>query len=229
MLNGMNVIITGASGGLGASVTRAFLDAGARVAGVARTIRPGELSHPAFTAYEAELTSAERVGDLTSRIAGEMGRIGALVHLVGTWGGGARTGESDPAEADRMMDLNFRTAFFMIRATLPHMMPGPGRILAVSSRSSVEPAAGSAAYNASKAALNSLIQTAAIEYAAERITANAVMPGTMDTPANRKAMPDADFTRWVQPQDVAAMLVHLASPSAASVTGALVPIFGSGR
>lgn len=229
MLNGMNVLITGANGGLGNAVTNAFLDAGARVAGVSRAIAAADFPHPHFSAFPAEIASPQGAADAVARVTAELGRIDALVHLVGAWSGGQRIGDCDAAEIDRMLDLNLRSAFFMIRATLPYMLPGPGRILAVSSRSSLEPASGSAAYNAAKAALNSLISTVAVEYAAERITANAVLAGTMDTPANRKSMPDADFTRWVPPSSVAAMLVHLASPHGSSISGALIPMFGSAR
>jgi NAD(P)-dependent dehydrogenase (short-subunit alcohol dehydrogenase family) len=127
-----------------------------------------------------------------------------------------------------MLNANLRSAFYIISAVIPHMRrQGSGRILAIGSRSAVEPAAMSAAYNASKAALVSLIRTVAIENQDQGISANIVLPGTMDTPANRNADPAADYSKWVQPEQVAALLVHLASGNASQISGAVIPIYGS--
>jgi NAD(P)-dependent dehydrogenase (short-subunit alcohol dehydrogenase family) len=116
----------------------------------------------------------------------------------------------------------------MARAVLARMrQQGSGRILAVASRQAVEPAAMVGAYSASKAALVSLIRTIALENKDRGISANAVLPATMDTPANRTAMPQADASDWVQPDQVAALLVHLASDDGAQITGAAIPIYGN--
>jgi NAD(P)-dependent dehydrogenase (short-subunit alcohol dehydrogenase family) len=126
-----------------------------------------------------------------------------------------------------MLDLNYRAAFFMARAVLPPMrQQGGGRILAVASRQAVEPGALVGAYSASKAALVALVRTIALENKDRSISANTVLPATMDTPANRAAMPDADRSQWVQPSQVAALLVHLASDAAAQITGAAIPVYG---
>jgi NAD(P)-dependent dehydrogenase (short-subunit alcohol dehydrogenase family) len=103
---------------------------------------------------------------------------------------------------------------------------GSGRILAIGSRAAVEPSARIGAYSASKAALVSLIRTVAIENRSSGISANVVLPGTMDTPANRAGDPQADFSQWVQPAQVAALLLHLASDAASQVSGAVIPIYG---
>ena len=134
-----------------------------------------------------------------------MARIDALVHLVGGFTGG-QTVDAIPDDAlEQMFTVNFRSAFHMFGAVIPHMRAqGSGVILAIGSRMAVEPAASLGAYSASKAALVSLIRTVALEN--KGISANVILPGTMDTPANRAAMPTADPAKWVQPSQVAALL-----------------------
>ena len=220
-------LITGAKGGLGSFVTNAFLAAGATVVGVSRSIQAGDFPHPAFTAMPAELADPAAAKALVSDVAARFGRIDALVHAMGGFAGGARVDETDDATLERMLDLNFRSAFYVVRAVLPQMRrQASGRILAVASRQGVEPAAMVGAYSASKAALVSLIRTVALENKDRGISANTVLPGTMDTPANRVGDPEADRSHWVQPAHVAALLVHLASDAAAHINGAAIPVYG---
>ncbi|MFY9727448.1 MAG: SDR family NAD(P)-dependent oxidoreductase [Bryobacteraceae bacterium] len=227
-LEGKVALITGANGGLGNFVTEAFLAAGAKVMGVSRSIRASDFPHPAFAALPAELSGGEAARKVTDHIVARFGRIDALVHVVGGFAGGKSVAETDDATLDKMLDLNYRSAFFMARAVLPHMrQQGGGRILAVASRQAVEPGAMVGAYSASKAALVALIRTIALENKDRHISANTVLPGTMDTPANRAADPKADPLQWVQPAQVAALLVHLASDAAAQVTGAAIPVYGN--
>ncbi len=227
-LEGKVALITGANGGLGNFVTEAFLAAGAKVMGVSRSIRASDFPHPAFAALPAELSGGEAARKVTDHIVARFGCIDALVHVVGGFAGGKSVAETDDATLDKMLDLNYRSAFFMARAVLPHMrQQGGGRILAVASRQAVEPGAMVGAYSASKAALVALIRTIALENKDRHISANTVLPGTMDTPANRAADPKADPLQWVQPAQVAALLVHLASDAAAQVTGAAIPVYGN--
>ena len=220
-------LITGAKGGLGTFVTEAFLAAGAKVVGVSRSIRASDFSHPEFTAMPAELTTAAAATKLAGDVVSRFGRIDALVHVMGGFAGGKSVAETDDATFETMLDLNYRAAFVIARAVLPQMrQQGSGRILAVASRQGVEPAAMVGAYSASKAALVSLIRTIALENTDRGISANTVLPGTMDTPANRAGDPKADGSQWVQPSQVAALLVHLASDAGANVTGAAIPIYG---
>jgi NAD(P)-dependent dehydrogenase (short-subunit alcohol dehydrogenase family) len=220
-------LITGAKGGLGSFVTEAFLAAGADVVGVSRSIRADDFSHPQFTAMPAELSSGEAARKLAADVVARFGRIDALVHVMGGFAGGKSVAETDDATLEKMLDLNYRAAFFIARAVLPQMrQQGGGRILAVASRQGVEPAAMVGAYSASKAALVSLIHTIALENKDRSISANTVLPGTMDTPANRAGDPKADGSQWVQPSQVAALLVHLASDAGGDVTGAAIPIYG---
>ena len=195
-LEGKIGLITGASGGLGRFVTEAFLAAGA-----ARKI----------------------AGDIMTRF----GRLDVVVHVMGGFSGGKSVAETDDETLDKMLQLNYRSAFFVARAVLPYMrQQASGRILAVASRQAVEPGAMVGAYSASKAALVALIRTIALENKDHNISANTVLPGTMDTPANRAADPTADPSQWVQPAQVAALLVHLASDAGAQVTGAAIPVYG---
>ena len=221
------VLITGAKGGLGSFVTEAFLAAGAKVVGVSRSIQAGDFPHPGFTAMPAELSSGDAARKLAVDVVARFGRIDALVHVMGGFAGGARVDETGDAEFEKMLDLNYRSAFYLARAIVPQMrQQGSGRIVAVASRQAVEPAAMVGAYSASKAALVSLIRTIALENKDRAISANTVLPGTMDTPGNRGADPKADGSQWVQPSQVAALLVHLASDAGAQVTGAAIPIYG---
>jgi NAD(P)-dependent dehydrogenase (short-subunit alcohol dehydrogenase family) len=220
-LDGRVAIVTGAKGGLGTFVTEALLAAGARVVGVSRSIQRSDFSHPDFTALPAELSSGDAARKVAGDVIGRFGRIDILAHVMGGFAGGQSVAETDDAAFEKMLDLNYRAAFYIARAVLPRMREqGGGRIVAVASRQAVEPAAMVGAYSASKAALVSLIRTMALENKDRCISANALLPATMDTPAN----PGPQF---VEPAQVAAMVVHLASDAAAQVTGAAIPIYGS--
>lgn len=219
------VLITGATGGLGTSVTAAFLNAGAKVAAVDRAAH-GEPTD-GLLPLAADLSAFEGARAAVEAVAARWNRIDALVHLIGGFVGGQSVADSGDAAFDRMIDLNLRTAFYMIRATLPRMRAqGSGRILAIGSRAAVEPSPASGLYAASKAALVSLIRTVASENADRGITANIILPDTMDTPANRVSMPTADFSKWVPTAHVASLLVYLAGDDASSVNGAVIPIYG---
>jgi len=222
------IVITGAKGGLGTFVTHAFLMAGARVVGVSRSITGEDFPQEGFTAMAAELSSGDHAQKLIDAVAARTGRIDGLVHLMGGFTGGFPVAETDDVTFDRMIDMNLRSAFHMIRAVLPPMRAqGFGRIIAIGSKAAVEPAAMAGIYAASKAALVSLIRTVARENVDRGIAANVVLPGTMDTPANRSAVPDADFSKWVNPCQVAGLLVHLASDRSAHINGAAIPIYGA--
>ena len=220
-------LITGAKGGLGGFVTEAFLQAGAKVVGVSRSIQNSDFPNPNFTAMPAELASSEAGQQVARAVMTQFGRIDILAHLVGGFAGGKPVHETDDTTLEQMFEMNVKSAFHIARAVIPQMRAqGGGRILAVGSRAALEAAPGAALYAAAKAALVSLIRTIAAENKDRKISANVVLPGTMDTPANRKAMPAGDFSKWVQPAQVANLLVTLASDGASQVTGAAIPIYG---
>jgi len=223
------VLITGAQGGLGTYVTRAFLEAGAQVIGSARKIDDSAFPHPRFAGIPADLTRAEDAAALATAAVERFQRVDALVHVAGGFAGGSPIHETGDAAWDAMMSLNVRAAFYILRAVIPHMRRQKrGRIVAIGSRAGVEPAANVAAYAASKAALVSLLKTAALENRDAGITANVILPGTIDTAANRGFDPGGDHSKWVSPQKLAALAVFLASGDAADISGAAIPVYGAG-
>jgi len=223
------VLITGAKGGLGVHVTRAFLDSGAQVIGTSRQIDATDFAHPHFTPMPADLTKAEDANQLAAAIIARFQKIDVLVHVAGGFAGGSPIHETDDGTWDGMMNLNVRAAFHIIRAAIPPMRREQyGRIIAIGSRAGVEPAANIAAYAASKAALVSLVKTAALENKNSGITANVILPGTIDTEANRKSDPGGNRFKWVSPEKLAALAFYLASDAAAEITGAAIPVYGAG-
>jgi NAD(P)-dependent dehydrogenase (short-subunit alcohol dehydrogenase family) len=229
MLQDKVFIVTGAKGGLGSFVTEGCLNEGAKVAGVSRSIKNEDFPHSAFRAIPAELTSSEGATTVVDRTLAEFGRIDGLIHLLGAYAGGQSVPDTDDAAMMQMLQLNLLSAFYMCKAVLPRLRENRGgRIIAVGSRSAVEPAPMSAAYSAAKAGLVALIRAVASENTDRCISANIVLPGTMDLPANRKAMPSADFDSWVQPAQVANLIVSLAGDDLAQVNGAAIPVYGRG-
>jgi NAD(P)-dependent dehydrogenase (short-subunit alcohol dehydrogenase family) len=221
------VLITGANGGLGRTVTRAFLASGARVTGVALAMSAAELSHHKFSGLSAEIRSAGDATRIVDQVVAAWGRVDAFVHLVGGYAGGSRVDEVDATEYLRMMDLNAWSFLHMARAVIPRMRAQKsGSLLAVGSRAAIEPTGGVGAYAASKAALISLVRTVAVENKDLGISANVILPGTIDTPANRAAMPEVDPGVWVDPAQIASLAVQLVSPSLSQVTGSMIPIYG---
>jgi NAD(P)-dependent dehydrogenase (short-subunit alcohol dehydrogenase family) len=221
------VLITGANGGLGNAVTEAFLNAGATVAGASRQISQDEFKSPNFYAFPAELSTLAAAKKLAGDVVQRCGKIDALVHLIGAFAAAGTIADTDDATWQKMLDLNLNSSFHVIRAVLPHIRKSRGgRILAIGSRMALEPQPGVGAYQVSKAALVSLIRTLALENKDLGITANIVLPDTMDTPANRAAMPKADTSKWVQPAAVADLLVALAGPAGEAVSGAVIPVYG---
>lgn len=228
-LNEQVVLITGAKGGLGSFVTEAFLEAGATVVGSSKSIQASDFPCARFTAMAADLTDAASAQQLSECVSRRFQKIDALVHVMGGFAGGTLIEETDDGAWERMMNLNLRSAFHILRAVIPNMrQAGGGRIVAIGSRQAVDPQAGTGAYSASKAALVSLIRTAALENRDSGITANVILPGTMNTEANRKSNPDADVSQWVPPADVARIATFLTSPEAAQITGAAIPVYGKG-
>jgi len=226
-LTGKGALITGAKGGLGSFVTEAFLGAGAAVAGVARSIQPSDFPQAAFFALPADLTRGDAARAVVESAAARLGRIDCVVHVMGGFAGGQLIEDTDDATWDRMMDMNARPAFYVARAVMPHLRKtGSGRIVAIGARTALEPRASLGAYSASKAALVALIRTLALEGKDAGVSANLILPGTMDTPGNRAADPAADFSKWVRPQTVADLALWLCSEAGAEITGAAIPVYG---
>lgn len=222
------VLVTGADGGLGSNVTQAFLDAGAAVVGTSRKIQQSAFRNPRFTAVPAELSTFEDAKKLVDPIVARFGRIDVLAHTVGGFAGGQSVAETDDATFRRMFDVNLNSLFHMLRAAVPVLrQTGKGRIIAIGSRAALEPGPGVGAYSASKAAMVSLIRTVALENKDAGLTANVILPGTIDTPANRGVMANADFSKWVRPSTIAGLITWLAGDAGKDVNGAVIPVYGS--
>jgi NAD(P)-dependent dehydrogenase (short-subunit alcohol dehydrogenase family) len=222
------VLITGAKGGLGTFVTQRFLATGATVVGASRSIAAEDFPVPNFVALPVDFTKAAAVRSAIGSIIERYGRLDVLVHVLGGFAGGTPVAETDDATWEQMRDLNLTSAFYVLRAAIPHLRKsGAGRIVAIASLAAVEPHAGLGAYVTFKSALVSLVRTVALENKDVGLTANVVLPGTMDTPANRKAMPGADFSKWLKPADVADLVLWLADERAAHITGTAIPIDGA--
>jgi NAD(P)-dependent dehydrogenase (short-subunit alcohol dehydrogenase family) len=221
------IFITGAKGGLGNFVTRKFLDAGEMVIGASLNIRASDFPNTNFLPVPLDLNDADATCDLTDSVVKRFGHIDVVVHVVGGFAGGTPLHETDTKTWAQMQNQNLTAAFNVARAVIPHMRKeGRGRFIAVGSKAAEQPHANLGAYVIFKSALVTLVKTLAIENADRGITANAVLPGTMDTPANRAAMPNADPKQWVNPAAVANAIYWLASDEASQTSGAAIPISG---
>lgn len=228
------VIVTGGAGNLGQAVTRAFYAAGSRVAVVVRKRQDAidafgdDLPEGDRCVYVAgDLADESSVAEIVREVMDRFGRIDALVNTAGGIRAGNPLHETPVDIWDFMMSLNARTVFLMSRAVIPHMLARRrGRIISISARAALKGTAKHGPYNAAKMAVIRLTETMAAELRPHGITANCILPGTIDTPANRAETPDADFTRWVSPESLAGVILFLASEAAADVNGAAIPVYG---
>jgi len=221
-LDGKVALIAGGSGALGQKVALAFAQAGARVITVDRDTP--SVQAKGRLAIKADVTNEVEVQTLVNDVVRETGRIDVLINLVGGFATG-RVAETDAALWQRMLAMNLTAGFVLSKAVLPHMLERRvGRILHVAARAAVEPFPGAAAYIVSKSGLVALIRALSLEVAGTGVTTNGVLPSTMDTPANRASMPDADPTMWVKPESVAKLLIFLSSDEADQINGTLIPV-----
>lgn len=225
-------IITGASGALGRETLRVFLAEGAKIAGCdvvepEMTDLADAVAHGDCMIMRFDVTAERDVAEMVAHTLDHFGRVDVLVNVVGGWKGGIPLHRTSVEDWDGMLTLNLKSAFLCSRAVLPHMLERrSGRILNISSRTAVQPAANQVAYNASKAGIIALTQGLAEEVKQQGITVNCVLPSVLNTEANRKAIPTGDFDRWVKPRDIASVLAFLASDAASQLTGAAVPVYG---
>jgi len=233
--SGKIVLIAGGTGGLGRSVSLAFLEAGATVVVTYR--KQAELdalrSEAAANASRLEgrvvdVTDEARVATLVDEIANRSGRLDALVNTVGGYTGGEKLWEMDPAALEKMLDQNLRSVFVLSRAAARQMVAqGHGAIVNVLSKAAVDHASGQAAYAASKAAALATCDSLAADLQGTGVRANAILPSIIDTEANRRAMPKADFAKWPKPAEIAPVILFLCSDEARVVHGAAVPVYGN--
>jgi NAD(P)-dependent dehydrogenase (short-subunit alcohol dehydrogenase family) len=224
-MNGKVVIVTGASGALGKVVAEVALARGARVAGVDHSPAQIAATSDRIDIGGVDLTDATQAGKAIDAVASHFGRIDALINIAGGFAFEA-IAEGDPKTWQRMYALNVLTTLNASRSAIPYLSTsGTGRIVNVGATGALQAAGGMGAYAASKAGVHRLTEALAAEWKG-KITVNAVLPSTIDTPANRASMPKADFAKWVSPEELANVILFLASDAASAVTGALIPVSG---
>lgn len=230
---GRVVMITGAAGNLGSAVARTFFEAGARLLLVDRRAdhleqNLADLREDGDHVFAAvDLTDAGAVEGMVYEAVQQLGAIDVLANIAGGFRSGAPVHETTLEAWQFMLDLNARTVLVTARAVVPHMrQQKSGKIINVASRDALQGRANSAAYAAAKSAVMRLTESMSAELKESGINVNCIIPGTLDTPQNRDATPDADFSRWVQPEEIASVILFLASPQARAVHGVCVPVLG---
>jgi NAD(P)-dependent dehydrogenase (short-subunit alcohol dehydrogenase family) len=224
-MDGKVIVVTGALGALGRVVAQTALARGARVAGVdhAQAQTPATPTRIEFGGVD--LSDAAQAKTAIDAVASHFGRLDALINIAGGFAF-ETVAEGDAKTWQRMYALNVATALNASRAALSHLASaGAGRIVNIGAMGALQAGAGMGAYAASKAGVHRLTEALAAEWKG-KITVNAVLPSIIDTAANRASMPTADFAKWVRPQELAEVILFLASDAASAVTGALIPVSG---
>jgi NAD(P)-dependent dehydrogenase (short-subunit alcohol dehydrogenase family) len=231
---GSVVLVAGGTGGLGHSVSLAFLAEGAKVIATYR-------DESRFAALKAsagkdaamlegatvDVTDDVAVTGLIHSIVAKRGRLDAVVNTVGGYTGGVKLWELETKVFEQMLDLNLRSGLMLARAAIPMMLKqGSGAVINVAAKAAFDHAAGASAYAASKAAAVALMDCLAADVKGSGVRVNTILPGIIDTEANRKAMPDADFSKWPKPEEIAQVTLLLASDRARVIHGASIPVYG---
>jgi NAD(P)-dependent dehydrogenase (short-subunit alcohol dehydrogenase family) len=223
-------LVTGGTGGLGVAVVERFLADGWRVVVPWVVERGLERLAPrdGLELRRADLFDPAEVTQVVAAAGGDAGApLAAVVNLVGGFAAGPRVHETPIEDFEAQFRLNLRPTYLVTQAALPTLIDvGGGAIVCVSTRAALEPFSGAAGYVASKAAVLALVRALAVEYRDDGVRANAILPSVIDTPANRAAMPSADHSRWVGPQEIASVIAFLCSPDSAPTSGAAVPVYG---
>lgn len=228
------VLVAGGTGGLGRAVALAFLGDGAKVAVTYRGAaefdalkRSAGEDASRLSGHSADVTDDTAVRALVEELVARHGRLDALVNAVGGYAGGAKLWEMDAKTLDQMLLLNLRSGYVLARAAVPVMLKqGHGAIVNVASRSALVHGPGESAYAASKAAAVALIDSLAADLKGTGVRANSILPSIIDTEANRKAMPRADFSKWPRPEEIARVVLFLCGDDAKLIHGAAVPVYG---
>ena len=224
-MDGKVVVVTGASGTLGRVVAEAALKRGARVAGLDHAAAQLPATANRIELGGVDLSDAAAAKKAIDAVASHFGQLDALINIAGGFAF-ETVAEGDPKTWQRMYALNVLTALNASRSAIPHLTASASaRIVNVGAMGALQAGSGMGAYAASKAGLHRLTEALAAEWKG-RITVNAVLPSIIDTPANRGSMPKADFATWVTPQELADVILFLASDAASAVTGVLLPVSG---
>ena len=225
MDSGRTVFVSGGAGGLGAATVAAFVAGGWRVVA---PVRPGRAAPEGTVGVEADLSDETDVTAAMAVAAGDPAApLRAVINLAGAYGGGGLVAETPVADFEEMLARNLRPTYLVTQAALPHLVAaGGGGIVCVSSRAALAPWPGAAGYITAKAAVLAFANAVAVEYRKQHVRCNTIVPSVIDTPANRRDMPDADFARWVKPEEIAPTILFLASDASAPTTGATIPVYG---
>ena len=229
------VIVAGGTGGLGRAVSLAFLNENAQVVVTYRKQEEFDALKKlsggnAFRleGYDVDVTDEAAVGKFIEGVVQRHERLDALVNTVGGYAGGVKLWELDTKIFDQMLALNLRSGYTLSRAAVRVMLKrGSGAIVNVAAKAAFDHGAGAAAYAASKAAAVAMMDSLAEDLKGTGVRANSILPSIIDTEANRKAMPKADFAKWPKPEDIARVIVFLCSDDAKVIHGAAVPVFGN--
>jgi NAD(P)-dependent dehydrogenase (short-subunit alcohol dehydrogenase family) len=222
-------LVAGGTGGLGLAVVGELLAEGWSVTASYVVEREKERAEAAFPSEAGlRLVEADLMDqDAVTGAVGEVEGLRAVVNLVGGFASGGRVHETDPAEFERMVELNLRPGFLLARAAMPRLIEaGGGAFVGVSARPALRPFSGAAGYITAKAAVLAFIRALDAEYRADGIRCNAILPSVIDTPANRESQPDADHSKWVAPEEIAKVIRFLVSEDSAPTSGAAVPVYG---
>jgi NAD(P)-dependent dehydrogenase (short-subunit alcohol dehydrogenase family) len=230
-----SVLVAGGTGGLGRAVSLAFLDELAKVTVTYR--QPDEFAilkkaagahASSLEGYKVDVTDEAAVRHLTQDVIASNRSIDVLINSVGAYAAGTPLWETDSKIFEQMLALNLRSGFVLSRAVVPVMLKqGRGAIVNVASQAAVNHAAGAVAYAASKAAAVAMIDSLAADLKGTGVRANSILPSIIDTEANRRAIPGADFTNWPKPEEIARVILFLCSDDAKLINGAAVPVYGN--
>jgi len=227
-------LVAGGTGGLGRAVTLAFLEEGATVAVTFRrqeeldTLKKLAGANAAqLESFAVDVTDEAAVRQLVEKILAKHGRLDALVNTVGGYASGVKLWELETKVFEQMLALNLRSGYALSRAAVRAMLKqGRGAIVNVASRAAFDHEAGAAAYAASKAAAVAMLDCLAAEVKGSGVRVNSILPSIIDTEANRKAIPKADFAKWPKPEDIARVILFLCSQDAKVIHGAAIPVYG---
>jgi NAD(P)-dependent dehydrogenase (short-subunit alcohol dehydrogenase family) len=231
---GRIVLVAGGTGGLGRAVSLGFLEQDCKVAVTYRRREEWDalqsvagVDRQQLEGHSLDVTDETAVTGLIENLVEKHGRLDALINTVGGYAGGVRLWELDPRVFDQMFALNLRSGFVLSRAAVPVMLKqGYGSIVNVASKAAFDHASGAAAYAASKAAAVAMMDALAADLKGTGVRVNSILPSIIDTEANRKAMPKADFTKWPKPEDIARVVLFLCGDDAKVVHGAALPVYG---
>jgi len=233
--SGKLALVAGGTGGLGRAVSLAFLEEGAKVVVTYRDQKEWDdlkaisaASISSLAGHRVDVTDPAGVGELVQKVVAEYGHLDVMVNTVGAYAGGMKLWETDPKVFDQMLTLNLRAGYTLLRAVVPEMLKQKqGAIISVASKAALDHAAGAAAYAASKAAAVAMIDSLAADLKGSGVRVNSILPSIIDTPANRSAMPNADFAQWPKPEEIARVILFLCSDDARLIHGAAVPVYGN--